>query len=180
MLKGESQPGEGNFPAMRDRLWRGYDLRAMLPAVVLAAIISLDLLVARWLSEDLSFLAEQVGLLSLYIPLAAVWGLLLGVGCYRVVTYTYRLTDRALLVDRGFRWLPEPPIPLGEIDQVSHHGRWPTRWLNVGSVTVRTRTGRQVVLTGIYSPASFAEAIRTQALHAQCPTPEMNQATQPI
>lgn len=152
---------------MTDRVWRGYDLRAMAPAAAVAGVLSMGLLIARWLSDDLSALAEQLGLLFIYVPLAVIWGVLIGVGLYRSITYTYRLTDHALLVDRGFRWPPEPLAPLQDIVDVQARTDFPGRWFNVGRVMVATTEGRRIEMTGVHAPAAFAESIRAEAMRAK-------------
>lgn len=152
-----------NDEAMTDRVWRGYDVRAMIPPAAIAGVISLLLLVGRWLSDDLSDFAERIGSLVLFAPVLLMWLILIAIGLYRTVTYTYRLTDQALLVDRGFRSLPEPRIELSEVAeaQVSFEGFG--KWLGVGQVSVTTRTGRILEMTGVYDPAGFAAAIREAA-----------------
>src|SRR5437660_357158 len=104
--------------AMIDVSWRGYDGRALLPAVAVAAAASVVLLSGRWYLAELSWLADRAGALAVFGLAAAVWPGLLVMLVYRTTTYTYRLTDRAVLIDRGFRHRPEPPVWLTEITAV--------------------------------------------------------------
>src|SRR5690348_16626494 len=90
-------------PAQADRAWAGYHPRAADTAVAAAAVVSLLVWTGRWYQEDLSALADRVGALAVFAPVWCVWLGLGAVYLYRAATYTYRLTDSAVLVDFGFR-----------------------------------------------------------------------------
>jgi membrane protein YdbS with pleckstrin-like domain len=146
--------------AMADRAWRGYSRAALLPAVLLATAASAVVLTGRWYLSGLSELAGRFGALTVFALAAAVWPGLLAVLVYRTTTYTYRLTDRAVLVDRGFRHRPEPPVWLQEIAEVTAGAGPFGRLTGVGWVAIRTAGGRVVRLTGVRDPSGFASAIR--------------------
>ncbi len=146
--------------ALADRGWWGYDPRAMFPAVAAAAGASAVLLSGRWYLEDLSWLAERAGALAVFGLAVAVWPGLVAVLLYRAVTYTYRLTDKAVLVDRGFLSRPEPPVWLAELSGVEAGAGWVGRQLGVGWVKL-TAGGRVVRLTGVRHPGEVAAAIRS-------------------
>jgi membrane protein YdbS with pleckstrin-like domain len=149
-------------PAQRDLAWVGYHPRAIAPAAALAAVASLVVWTGRWYLDDLSELADRVGALALFALAWGVWPALAAVFLYRTVTYTYRLTDRAVLVDFGFLARPVPPVPLAEVTAVVAGGGWVWRWFGVGWVEVRT-ADRAVRLPGIRRPAGFAQQIRVAA-----------------
>jgi hypothetical protein len=149
--------------AMADRAWRGYSGLALLPAVLLAAAGSAALLFGRWYLRELTELAGRFGALTVFGLAAAAWPGLLAVLIYRTTTYTYRLTDRALLVDRGFRHRPEPPVWLHDVAKVEAGAGPVGRVTGVGWVRVTTTAGRAVRLTGVRDASSFAEQIRTAA-----------------
>ncbi len=153
--------------AMVDRAWRGYDPRAMVPWLALAAALSAVLLSGRWYIRDLSELADRAGALAVYGMALAVWPGLLAVLLYRAVTYTYRLTDRALLLDRGPLARPQPPVPLGELAGAAAEVGWLGRRLGVGRVILKTQDGRAVRLTGVRDPQRFVEAVRAAAAEAK-------------
>lgn len=153
-------------PAMTGRGWRGYDLRATLPAVAMAIAASVALLAGRWCFTDLSELADHVGALAVYGMALAVWPALLLALLYRTVTYTYRITDRAVLVDRGFMWPPELPLWLAELTAVETGAGWVSRRLGIGWVRLHTADGRAVVLTGVRDPEAFAAEVRAAATRA--------------
>jgi membrane protein YdbS with pleckstrin-like domain len=146
-------------PAQHDLTWTGYHPRAMAPAIGLAAVASLVVWTGRWYLEDLSVFTDRVGTLVVFILAWAVWPALVAVFLYRTVTYTYRLTDRALLTDFGFLSPPVSPVALTEVTGVAISGGWLTRQFGVGWVEVRTRD-RAVRLRGVRKPELFALAIR--------------------
>lgn len=155
---------------IRDCIWRGYDPRALMPIFAVAVVISLTLLAGRWLSTDLSEFADRTGSLVLFLPVALMWVLLFIVGLYRTVTFTYRLTGKAIFVDRGFRWMPEAPMPLLDIDDVRAINGTVGRWFGVGRVVLLGRGGRLLTISGVAQPQEFADAIRlavSQARHQQ-------------
>jgi hypothetical protein len=78
---------------------------------------------------------------------------------YRAVTYTYRMTNRALLIDFGFWHSPIPPVWLSEITEVRVGAGWLSRLLGVGWVEVKTMS-RGERLVGVRNPNSFAAQIR--------------------
>jgi uncharacterized membrane protein YdbT with pleckstrin-like domain len=158
-----------NIPA-RDVLWRGYSPRAAAPGVAAAAAASAAVLAGRWHLDGLSALADRLGALAVYALALAVWPGLVAVVVYRAVTYTYRLTDRAVVVDRGFRWRPEPPVWLADVTGVSAGAGWVARRLGVGWVRVEAG-GRVLTLTGVQDPHGFAAAIREAAEAARGRTP---------
>src|SRR5262245_1281239 len=149
-------------PALADRAWAGYDLRAAAPAVVLVAAASLVVWTGRWYLPHLSELAKQVGALAIFALAWGVWPAVAAVYLYRAVTYTYRLTDRAVLVDFGFWHHPEAPIWLREITEVRTGAGSLSRLLGVGWGAVRTPT-RTIRLIGVRHAGAFAEQVRAAA-----------------
>lgn len=144
-----------------DRAWAGFHPRGAIPAVVLAGAVSATLMVGRWHLRGADPLAG-VGAIVYYLLTVAVWPLLVLGLAYRMVTYTYRLTDRELLVDFGSRNLPVPPVPLADVTDVGSRAGWLGRRLGVGDVTVTARD-RAVTLVGVRHPEAFAAAIRAAA-----------------
>jgi membrane protein YdbS with pleckstrin-like domain len=148
--------------ALIDQSWRGYDPRAGFPVVAVAAVISAALLSGRWYLDDLSGFADRAGALAVYAMTLAVWPGLMASLLYRMITYTYRLTDRAVLIDWGFLCRPEPPVWLADLTGVEAVEGWLGRRFGVGRVTLRAG-GREVTLRGVADPAGFAAAIRDTA-----------------
>jgi hypothetical protein len=91
-----------------------------------------------------------------------VWPALAAVYLYRMVTYTYRLTDRALLIDFGFWHRPVAPVWLVEVKEVRVGSGWLGHILGVGWVEVRT-ADRAVRFPGVRHAVQFAEQIRAAA-----------------
>jgi hypothetical protein len=146
-------------PSQRDLAWVGYHPRATSPAIALAAIVTALVLSGRWYLVGLSELADKIGALTVFALAWAVWPGLFVVFLYRTVTFTYRLTDRALMVDFGFFYRHIPPTALTDIVTVVIGGDWLIRKLGVGWVEVRTKD-RTLRMTGIRDAARFAEKIR--------------------
>lgn len=140
-------------PALVDQAWRGYDPRAAVPLLLLAAAITAALLAGRFLFNE--FLSAVLT----YLLVLVIWPALLFVAAYRSVTYTYRLTDRALLVDRGFLHRPVPPLPYGDIAKIEHGASPVYSWLGVGWVVVSMSDGREVKLRSLRNPRDFAAAL---------------------
>jgi membrane protein YdbS with pleckstrin-like domain len=134
-------------------LWRGYDLRAAMPPAAVALLASVALLAGRWFVNDFA------DALVPYLIVLVLWPALLGVALYRAVTYTYHLTDAALLVDRGPLHLPIPPLWLNEIAEVKGQSTGLFRLLGIGSVRVTTVDGRVETLTAIRHPEEFARQV---------------------
>ena len=152
--------GRTEDPAQADRAWTGYHPRAAVPMVAVAAVVSLLVWTGRWYLDDLSELADRVGALSVFALAWGVWPALAMVYLYRAVTYTYRLTDRAVLIDFGFWHRPVAPVWLREVTQVRAGAGWVDRLLGVGWVDVQT-PDRIVRLIGVRHAEAFAEQIRT-------------------
>jgi len=161
-------PTPTNDPAQRDLAWAGYHPRAMAPAIGLAAGASFLVWTGRWYLEDLSDFTDRVGTLVVFVLAWAVWPALVAVFLYRTVTYTYRLTNRALLADFGFLAPPVSPIALEEVASVTIGGSLARRF-GVGWVEVRARD-RAIRLYGVRRPDLFAIAIREAVEKAKAGT----------
>ena len=146
-------------PAQADRAWSGYHPRAALPALTVAAAASLVVWTGRWYQFDLRELADRYGALAMYAPVWCVWLVLVTVYLYRTVTYSYRLTNKAVLIDFGFRSVPVPPVWLEEVAEVRAGAGWFGRLLGVGWVELRA-AARTVRLVGVRHPEELAEQIR--------------------
>lgn len=149
-------------PAQADRLWFGYHPRAMAPTVAAVAVVSLVVWTGRWYLTDLSELAQRFGPLAVFALAWGVWPVLAAVFLYRTVVFTYRLTDRALLIDFGFWYPPVPPLPLGEVVGVRAGAGPLGRVTGVGWVEVRTAS-RAMRLPGVRRPHEVAACIRAAA-----------------
>lgn len=132
----------------------------MAPALTVLTVASLILWTGQWYQRDLSELADRIGSLTMFALAWGVWPALVAVFLYRTVTYTYRLTDRAMLVDFGFLSRPIPTIPFSTVTAVVSGAGWLSRRLGVGWVELRT-ADRAVRLTGVRNPTAFAIAIRS-------------------
>jgi hypothetical protein len=153
-------PHRTDDPAMTDRRWAGYHPRAMAPTIALAAAASLLVWTGRWYFDDISHLADRIGSWTMFALAWAVWPAIVAVFLYRTVTHTYRLTDRAVLVDFGPLSRPVAPVLLKDVAAVVTGGGWLGRRVGVGWVEVREASGRAVRLKGLRKPLLFAEKVR--------------------
>lgn len=153
-------------PAMADRLWTGYHPRAMAPLVALIAVVSILVWTGRWYLDDFSQIADVLGASATFAIAWGVWPAVVVVFLYRTVTYTYRLTDRAVFVDFGPLFNPVEPLPLAGLGPVIVGGGRLVRHLGVGFVELRM--GYRVLrLKGVWHPEAFAEKIRAAQVAAQ-------------
>jgi uncharacterized membrane protein YdbT with pleckstrin-like domain len=146
-------------PSQHDLAWVGYHPRAAAPAIAFAVIANVLVLSGRWYLDGLSELADRVGALAVYALAWAVWPGLAAVFLYRTIMYTYRLTDRAVLVDFGLFSRPVQPIALVDAVAVEVDTRGMASWVGVGWVEVRTKE-RSIRMTGVRHPEAFAQRIR--------------------
>lgn len=153
-------------PAQRDLRWTSYHPRALAPIIVFLTLVSFALWTGRWYLQGLSDFAERTGSLVLFALVWAAWLALVAIFLYRTVTYTYRLTDRSLLVEFGFLSPPVPAIELAAVSAVVFGWSWLARGLGVGWIEVRT-ANQTVRLTGVRKPEIFALAIRAAAAQAK-------------
>ena len=154
-----SEQARNTGGAWAHRAWHGYHPRAAVPAVLVAAAAALGLMVGRWHLPDMSDLADRVGAWVYFVLSAGVWVVLVVGVAYRLVTFTYLMTDRALVVDFGFRYPPVAPVFFTDVTAVTHGANWLGRCLGVGWVMV-TAGPRTVTLPGVRDAAAFAAAIR--------------------
>jgi uncharacterized membrane protein YdbT with pleckstrin-like domain len=126
----------------------------MAPTLICVGIASLLVWTGKWYLQELSELAERIGSLVMFAIAWCVWPGLLGVFVYRTVTFTYRLTDRAVFIDFGFWYPPVPPVWLSEVTAVRVGYGWFSRLLGVGWVELCT-PGTTLRLLGVRNPEAF-------------------------
>jgi hypothetical protein len=127
--------------------------------VVLAAAASLLVWTGRWYLQELSELTDRIGALAVFAIAWCVWPAIAAVFLYRTVTYTYRLTDRAVFADFGFWYPAVPPVWLSEVKEVRSGAGWLSGLLGVGWVELVT-ADREVRLVGVRHPDALAALIR--------------------
>lgn len=160
-----TERGTAADPAAVDRLWTGYHPLALAPLVAVAASISLLVWTGQWYLDGMSVFAAEIGGWATFAVAWGVWPALVLVFLYRTVTYTYRLTDRAVYADFGPAFRPVAPLPLADLGGVAVGGGWLVRRLGVGSVVLQAN-GRSLRLKGVRHPAAFAARLRAAGTRA--------------
>jgi len=123
----------------------------MLPTFVAAGVLTVSAAVVAWFHPYIRY--------GIY----GCWVVLLGVWAYRAVTFTYRLTNRRLLCDRGLRHPAAGEIAVNRITAVRVERRWWQGVLGVGRLRVEGVEGdAPLLLEGVYRPEQVAGLI----LHA--------------
>jgi len=157
---------------LEDRAWRGYDPRAALPAVAVAVAATAALVAGRFVLAGHPVAGpDRLTALAVYGSVLLVWAVVLAVAAYRVVVRTYRLTDRAILVDWGPFVDRESPVWFSNVSAVRSGAGRLGRVLGVGWVELREATGRVVRLTGVRDPAGFAAEVERLVRAAPAPPP---------
>jgi membrane protein YdbS with pleckstrin-like domain len=149
-------------PNLHDRDWRGYDIRAAVPWLLAGAAGTIALLIGRWYLEDVSDVWNRVAAIAVYLLAVVSAAILAVVFLYRAVTFTYRLTDRAVLIDRGHFSPHSAPYWLEELSEVKAGAGWVGRLLGVGWVRITTTAGREATMSGVRDPEGFAQRIREE------------------
>ncbi|HKA08636.1 MAG TPA: PH domain-containing protein [Gemmataceae bacterium] len=154
-------------PAEPDLYWAGHSGWAMLPSLVVGAIVWAIIMLGA------PPVGNLIGLPSDWTAFLTFWLVLLGwIGAaidwsYRGAAFVYRLTPRRLYADFGVLYRPVPPIPLTEVTHVEHRAWALRRLFGVGSVIVHARGRPPLRLRGIFRPDRFADAIRAVVREAQ-------------
>jgi membrane protein YdbS with pleckstrin-like domain len=162
------RPGQN----LEDRAWRGYDARAAVPAAAAAVAATAAIVACRFvLAGHPAVAPDRLTALAVYGSVLVVWALVVGVVAYRVIVRTYRLTDRAILVDWGPFVDSELPVWFSNVSAVRSGAGWLGRRLGVGWVELREATGRVVRLTGVRDPAGFAAEVEALVKAAPAPPP---------
>jgi membrane protein YdbS with pleckstrin-like domain len=149
-------------PAQADLAWSGYHPRAAVPVLVLASAGALFVSTGRHYLDDFSALAARVSALALFALPWAACACACAAYLYKCVTYTYRLTDRAVHADFGPLFRPVPPLELRDVSAVRARAGPLGRLLGVGRVEVRG-AGRVLRLPGVRDPEALANRIRAAA-----------------
>lgn len=149
-------------PSEQEIAWRAYSTRAMLPSFTVCLLATVLLLTGVWYVEPMHRLAEAIGTIFFFALTLAVWLIQFLRWLYRVTTYTYRITDRHIHIDKGFLYRPIAPVAWSEIQDIQWGGTFLDRWMGVGWVKIRTRSGRRVKLSGVYDPARLASDLKRQ------------------
>jgi len=172
-------------PAEPDLYWAGHSGWAMLPSLVVGAMVSAIIMLGA------PPVGNLIGLPSDWTAFLTFWLVLLGwIGAaidwsYRGAAFVYRLTPRRLYADFGMLYRPVPPIPLTDVTNIEHRAWALRRLFGVGSVIVHAKGRPPLRLRGIFRPDRFADAIRTavrqaQAEHPQIASENAKQLTHPV
>lgn len=147
-----------------DVWWGSYSGRTMLPSFGVCGLLTLAIagvsLYLVWGKDYHSTLVRYAA----YLAVGVIWGLQLGRWAYRTVSINYRLTNRCLFRDRGFRHPSAGQVALAQVREVRvEEGSRLERFLGIGRVRVVGGNGAEVLmLEGVYDPEGAANTIRKQ------------------
>jgi hypothetical protein len=145
-----------------DVWWGAYAGRAMWPSFAVCMALTALIADAAWWLYD----AGAPGVLSRYLAYAlaaAVWLVQILRWGYRTISINYRLTNRRLFLDRGFR-NPGRVIELDHVVDVKTEIPPLGQLIGIGRIYVVATDGQEpMVLEGVRDAESTAELIRTTA-----------------
>jgi hypothetical protein len=100
-----------------------------------------------------------------------VWGIQLARWGHRFFSFSYRLTNRRLFIDRGFFFPDRLQVMLAGIDRASVHQDRFEKWIGVGKVRIhlRDRGHETLVLPGVSEPHRFAGLLEEARLRLPRP-----------
>jgi uncharacterized membrane protein YdbT with pleckstrin-like domain len=145
-----------------DLWWGSYSPRTMAPVFVVCALLTAAVLLVGWLlgvwpGYNPARSIIKLGILGLWVCLLVLW-------VFRVVGINYRLTNRCLYVDRGFREPIPEGIALDRVQQVVVERNFVERWLGIGRIRILLADSSQppTVMEGVADPEQIALLIREQ------------------
>jgi len=139
-----------------DVWWGSYSPRTLLPLLTFEALLTAAAAWPVWYVPPVRW--------AVYLS----WLGLFTLGFYRAVTYTYRLTNRRLLRDRGLRHPAAGEVALTRITGVRVERNFWERLTGVGRVRVEADgLDAPLLLPGVYRPERVATMIRACAARAQ-------------
>jgi membrane protein YdbS with pleckstrin-like domain len=166
---GVPSPGEeGDWVQEVDVWWGSYAGRTMLPSFVACALFTLATLAGALylgIRYELNPLALRY---SAYAVAGAVWVAQLGRWGYHVLTFSYRLTTRRLLLERSFFNSARAALDLPRLARVEVDRQPLERLVGVGTLRVFEEGGGvpTLELRGLLHAERVAGLIRDQAKRA--------------
>src|SRR5207237_1133557 len=99
---------------------------------------------------------------SVYVVVALIWAVEIARWAYRVMTFSYRLTNHRLLLERSFFNSARAAVELVDITSVRVDRTPVERLLGVGRLEIASQdpTSPKLVLPGLHDPDRAAERIR--------------------
>jgi hypothetical protein len=157
-----SAPFGAPAPEEVDVWWGAYSPRTMVPVFVVSAlltgaVLALGWYLGIWPGYNPARSIIQVGILVLWLGELLLW-------VYRVIGTSYRLTNRFLYIDRGFRGPALEAIALNRIRQVVVDRRSGDRWLRIGRIRIVFADAAQALvwLEGVAEPDHVALLMHRQ------------------
>jgi hypothetical protein len=148
-----------------DAWWGSYAGRTMLPSFIVCGILTAITIAGAWLvwwRHELDTLPARY---SAYALIGPLWLFQLGRWLYRILTLSYRLTNRRLIIARYFSYAPFVEIPLTRVGNVLVELNPFDRWTGVGRLRILGRENGEVVriIEGVLEPDRIANMIRSLA-----------------
>jgi membrane protein YdbS with pleckstrin-like domain len=137
----------------------------LLPSFAVCVLLTFVVIVAAVYLQRRYDLDSLVVRYTAYAIAALIWLAQLARWGYRVLTFSYRLTTRRLLVERSFFNSLRAAVDLCRVARVEVAQRPLERMVGVGRIKVveENQSAPSIELLGVYRPEAVADVIREQA-----------------
>jgi hypothetical protein len=145
-----------------DICWASYSGWTMLPSFLVCFLVTSGI---AWFGFTVTRPMAQTVILG---ASGIVWLVQLARWAHRFFSFSYRLTNRRLFIDRGFVFPDRLQVMLGGIDRTAADQNRFEKWIGVGKVRLRLRDRRHetLVLAGVREPLTFVRLIEEARLRA--------------
>jgi hypothetical protein len=170
-----------NLPPQEVDVWWGaYAGRTMLPGFGFCVLFLLVAIIAGWYCWARLGFDRLTTRYSAFALIGLVWGLQIIRWLHRTITFSYRLTNRRLLLERNFVRSGRAELGLDTITEVRALQSPIERRLGIGTLYVfaADKNLPAMVLAGVVSPDKVSDQIRSLSKHlkekgpAEIPDPQ--------
>lgn len=145
-----------------DVWWGAFAGRTMLPSFILCALVTGVVVVMAWLGWLEYRMPELLARYLAYALIGPIWLYQLSRWGYRILTQTYRLTNRRLFIERTFFHTPPRVVPVERMTGVTVERTYLEARLHVGRLRLSTDFPELpvLILEGVHDPERIAGKFR--------------------